>query len=889
MASFNPDAQVSELQSRDQTGASRGTGTNRAFESLFKGLGDIIGAASTVADNAVQNRIEKDARYGFDSLNDETYSSVDTVPVEVARTQEGIQTLADAYSQGRITQEYYYGRLSASLKGLRSKYPGYEKEVDSIVQNVTGVRPANAYRDALWSAAESSRQAQASAQGKMESWASQKENSEVLGVLYPDYWTNPEKYSSEESKAQVRANVSQYQGRIRIAEDTVKLQSADKAVAIPQVGRVFSTITNGYIVGGSEVAGIDSPNVQNMLSSALEDGKVDQDEQNNILGILAQVKAKAMLDMRNRVASAEWGSNFTAADINDQISQALQPITQMEELVTNGNISSAAQIAARNKAVTDQATADLYQKFPEIASAQALRGISEVAADTVVNDLITKRFNGSGLDFINATLGKDLASGVTSGTVTLNQVTERLSEAKGKTGKEKEGILSGVLDATTSVLSDPSASVDVKRKTAMATYADNLDATWSAVDDSTGSTGLSQRFRLFGKMFNPQITKEIANLGDPEALEAYTAAAVDKFQQIPEFRRAASTLGDQIPYNQYARVRYDEDRNRMIVEVNREALGNTSWFKRTDQAMARRELVRATDTFNQAVTLMAPIIEAQGVDESEGVAQLAESLALNLESGNPGIWSFIGNGITDTIDTALRGAGGPEGGIAKPGSKLYNAGKANQENQSRMTNPNETGEWEEIGTPQSSIMNGQVSPVSFTMPGEAEVEPLRTAANSESAILNLLGRSEGTDRGRGYDETLGYGAYTNGPVNLTEMTLDEVDALQRQMLRHPSNGYNSSAVGRYQIVGKTLRKLKTRLGLSGEEKFTPELQDRLAKALLEGRGYSRWKNGELGTKAFLNSLAQEWASLPTAKGRGHYKGQRAAVSTDAVLTALQSE
>lgn len=110
----------------------------------------------------------------------------------------------------------------------------------------------------------------------------------------------------------------------------------------------------------------------------------------------------------------------------------------------------------------------------------------------------------------------------------------------------------------------------------------------------------------------------------------------------------------------------------------------------------------------------------------------------------------------------------------------------------------------------------------------------REAANG--GMLDLIGYAEGTDKGRGYNETLGYGKFTGGDRNLVTMTLDEVLAMQKGMLAHPDNGFNSSAVGRYQIVSKTLKGLMGSLGLSGSEHFDPAMQDRLAQELLRQRG-----------------------------------------------------
>lgn len=129
--------------------------------------------------------------------------------------------------------------------------------------------------------------------------------------------------------------------------------------------------------------------------------------------------------------------------------------------------------------------------------------------------------------------------------------------------------------------------------------------------------------------------------------------------------------------------------------------------------------------------------------------------------------------------------------------------------------------------------------------------PQYTAASK--GILDLIGWAEGTDRGRGYNETLGYGAYTGGPVNLTSMSLKDVRALQRRMLAHPDNKFNSSAVGRYQIVGTTLDGLMKRLNLTGDELFDESMQDRMAMELVRARA-------KQGTKAGWDA---EWQSFQT--------------------------
>lgn len=154
-------------------------------------------------------------------------------------------------------------------------------------------------------------------------------------------------------------------------------------------------------------------------------------------------------------------------------------------------------------------------------------------------------------------------------------------------------------------------------------------------------------------------------------------------------------------------------------------------------------------------------------------------------------------------------------------------------------------------------------------------------------MLDLIGYTEGTDKGDGYNETLAYGKFTGGDVGLTKMTLRQVDALQTKMLKHPDNNWNSSAVGRYQIVRTTLRSIRQTLALEPNELFNEEMQDRMACYLLGVRGIDKWLAGRMSDKTIISNLAAEWASLPMPNGKGKYGGQHAAVPVSRVEQALQ--
>jgi muramidase (phage lysozyme) len=155
--------------------------------------------------------------------------------------------------------------------------------------------------------------------------------------------------------------------------------------------------------------------------------------------------------------------------------------------------------------------------------------------------------------------------------------------------------------------------------------------------------------------------------------------------------------------------------------------------------------------------------------------------------------------------------------------------------------------------------------------------------SAKLSLLDLIGYAEGTDRGRGYNETLGYGKFTGGPVDLVTMTVNQVMALQSKMLADPANTFNSSAVGRYQITRQTLADFMPRLGLTGDTVFSPEVQDRIALAIANAAGRDvqkltgRWESFKfLGQGTILNAF--DGAS-----------GQRAAVANSIETRGVKEE
>lgn len=156
------------------------------------------------------------------------------------------------------------------------------------------------------------------------------------------------------------------------------------------------------------------------------------------------------------------------------------------------------------------------------------------------------------------------------------------------------------------------------------------------------------------------------------------------------------------------------------------------------------------------------------------------------------------------------------------------------------------------------------------------------------ALFDLIG-----DKESGGNYNAFYGKANNQEVDFTKMKVKDVRAWQDRFVRQ---GSKSSAVGKYQIIRKTMDQLIGDLSLTGDELFDEQLQDKMATKLADKRGYSKWKSGSMSDEKFANNLAKEWASFPviggSKHGRSYYAGDglnKALISPDSVLEALKND
>ncbi|MEP2921740.1 MAG: hypothetical protein ABJP06_13535 [Sulfitobacter sp.] len=136
-------------------------------------------------------------------------------------------------------------------------------------------------------------------------------------------------------------------------------------------------------------------------------------------------------------------------------------------------------------------------------------------------------------------------------------------------------------------------------------------------------------------------------------------------------------------------------------------------------------------------------------------------------------------------------------------------------------------------------------------------------SNAVHVIRQIIEQAE--SRRDGYD-AVQHGARIKPARKPTQMTVAEIYEWIEATPGQPH------AIGRYQFIPMTLRRVMKKVGAHPSQRFSPALQDQLADVLLAEAGYHEIKAGRLSRRAFMNNLAKIWAGLPNDTGRSHYAG-----------------
>lgn len=137
---------------------------------------------------------------------------------------------------------------------------------------------------------------------------------------------------------------------------------------------------------------------------------------------------------------------------------------------------------------------------------------------------------------------------------------------------------------------------------------------------------------------------------------------------------------------------------------------------------------------------------------------------------------------------------------------------------------------------------------------------------AKGAVAKLMQLIASAEAGGAQYDAVQHAATVKPRKRPTAMTLGEI---YDWIARTPGQQH---AIGRYQFIPATLKRLANHVGAKRGDVFSPKLQDRLAHQLLEEAGLSAMMANDMSRKDFMHNLSKIWAGLPTSSGKSYYHG-----------------
>lgn len=634
MAEFNP--QVPEQNAPDWKRESKGTEGDQSFGTLFKGIGQAVSGLAQTGDNYVKNTIEDASRYSKESIDNEMGFNSQQYNPELAASSQVLSKLQAAKTQGKISDEYYYQRLSNTMKGLRSRFPGYEKEVDQIFSRVTGTNPANAFRDAL---VQQINTANASAQQGAD-WK-QKQVWENAKYLTPNQMDPNQVQGGVDGQMAIIAAGKQREYQ---AENMDKQAKYDSNASTSLYNQRTQMIAADSLSKTMSALGMDQQGFVGVLQKFGDGKQLTPEGRNQATAVVDQMIVQAQQQMVQLASGADGA--YTKVGPNDIAAaqkQAISGLTQLKELIGQDKYDEAAQLAANIKMTNDRRYSNMVQANPWLGNLETINKLGGPEIAGQVLRTITQNHTQTYSNFVDGAMTTNYAAGIATGQTTSSDMAKGIGGNAGMPStSDRANSVTGVIQKFKELASNPKVSPDATRAMVNSEYSMDVskDALWKGMTDSDKVT-------LFQTKFDPGITKKIVDLKDPAALAKYQGTAMNYLMTIPEFREAAGTTGQRFPFEKYLQVQMAPDGSRLIVGYTPDS-GQMDPQKRAAlSSYGMKTLTTATESLNKVIGVMKPMWEAQGIAPEEGVKQVLGGLGGKLGGGGnePGFFTWAYNQI----------------------------------------------------------------------------------------------------------------------------------------------------------------------------------------------------------------------------------------------------
>jgi muramidase (phage lysozyme) len=626
------------------------------------------------------------------------------------------------------------------------------------------------------------------------------------------------------------------------------------AKQVDQQLKSFNELSRGGVAVADGIDGIiNMVQTLGMTMSEIEQFNkliVENNRNLSILGGTSQRGAKAFMDVAGQLTKGEFGRQLEAMGITQQ-EQREVALSYMSILARTGQM----QLNNTNKLIESS-----NNYIRELDLAAQLTGTTRKDQQEAREAALTEtRFRAA------------LTQAIKEGNVAEINRLKRVQEVAGmmrKTLGEEAFVGALQLGAGRGALTTEAATA-LELSTGFTSLIENTNLTTAQVYEQSVKGAVAQADAL---------SSVNTIVGDIKGFQIASVALRDEEARIEALKKAASERGFTGPdaINQFVeavkeeRIKVDK-RTKDLIDANRA------------QQSATMLMERGISTFNTA----AEIHKAASETFADAVATFGDIIGVQVPGGTP---TYAGG--TSSAPSMPGGGGG--GAITGAAVKATSGDRKAAESALADASANRLKIEKEKGASSPEARAARIAEFKARrqsqIAGAAEMSAQSRASReagvtgerpttSATKILDLIGRAES---GGNYNILVG------GKVNpdLTSMTIRDVLNFQNSMI---AQGHESTAVGKYQIIQKTLQGLLTQGVVSPNETFSPGTQDKLAVALLNQVGWTQFQNGKMSPDQMADSIARIWAGFPLSNGRSAYQGvgsNKATIGRQEVLTAL---
>lgn len=617
---------------------------NRAFGSLFEGIGQTVGVAVKQKDQENLDGIKNELYAGVDAIRDAqgvgtavqtegiVHTSSRDTPEAVTAATGTVDKLTQAYTAGKISDTSYWAKVESLVRSVRAKYPGYREEIDQRVASITGSTPANALRRSVLEDLTKAEAKAESSANRFETW--ERQNLEWIAMVQPDYFVrkaNGNPYGKEyiiNAVAQKQASVKEIDighKQLSYAEAAGSLTEKDAASAASAAADTF--VWNALDTGRKTQLS-NGKTFEQVVDEAISSGKpIDPVILNEVTAQINNLEAQVGLGLSKLMSqkNQDTGKSYNeymrgnTNTIEGIKKNALSPITALKQAIATGDLAAATQYSRLATSMIDKSQAEA------LGGSKAIQTVAAIGKLPGGANIIPILLSSDNPQFLKGFI-RDVVNINTASIATGNQDLDKTLDVINDKSKGNAAANRTAIDQTAKLLADPKVTDQAFVNVAKGVFGSQF---FDKLDTASPDTKVS----VFKQLVSPQVQKKMEGVKgtNPELYNQYTSWVYKTSGSI--FRQQFSDLKEGIESTPYLSVTYDQKNNQFLYKVTKEGQDLLSkpsqGFGTVFVQPQIQSSINGIKQVNEMLQTISPILKANGQNVPQAMDSLFRDMGVN--------------------------------------------------------------------------------------------------------------------------------------------------------------------------------------------------------------------------------------------------------------------